>query len=478
MIPAFSSAFEVTVRKTLDTWYGAWYEQISGKVDTSAITEAETYLACRQTGIGVAGYNLRGEIGLLYNTYWDKKFHIKDTSRLAIVWKDVGFDSRLISVDIGDFYCSLGHGLILGMEPIKAMGRERYIEGIKIETKLPWIKLSEIYGTPYEIDRLQKNYKILNDTSDAIFGVNVSTNLLLREVFLISGRGMRLKTGDTLYTNLWGTDFEFNSQDWFSFYLELAKKSGWDRIDFEPQSGSGVYSSLDIYPYGINIQFINYNKLGIGDMAYRYNLMPILNRSGYSINNGRDEIGFQLNVNKAIGEVVFEGSYSEIDTKDTTEIEKDKKILEYYLGADFRNFNGSLKFLSLSGDVAPHFNKRRELDTELYSNFKNIEATFSMKKIEGVTFRDTIPFFDIGLTVGIPVFDILTVYSNYTRRSKEVIEESPGIEWYGIGIRAELDKVSFDSWYGKEKGGYVCSAGVCHYLTPFEGFKLKLNISL
>jgi hypothetical protein len=158
----------------------------------------------------------------------------------------------------------------------------------------------------------------------------------------------------------------------------------------------------------------------------------------------------------------------------------DKRILEYYLKAEYSDFYGSFKFLSLTGGIDTHFDTRKELECELNGNIRSIESNFYIRRTEATTWRDSIiPFVDIGISVQFPVFDISTIYFNYAHRSQEVIEEAPGKKWYGVGAKLEPSStVFFDIWAGKEKGGLVCSGGVCRWLFPFDGIKLKINISL
>ena len=176
-------------------------------------------------------------------------------------------------------------------------------------------------------------------------------------------------------------------------------------------------------------------------------------------------------------------SHSEVGNKDTTEA---KKILEYYLKAELMDFYGLLKFLSLDG-VDTHFKERREWTGEIYGSFKDIETTLSVQKVDatvtawttGDPIDSIIPFIDVGLSIEFPIYEIFAMFLDYTRRSKEVIEDAPGSEWYGIGVKIEpSSKVFFEVWGGKEKGGLVCSGGVCRWVSPFDGFKVSLNMTL
>ncbi len=487
IFPILASAVEFRARKTIDTEYGDWYASSGVKDDSGMVMEDKI-------SVGFSESNFRGGFEFLYTAKLNQEFGLKDTSLAVISWKDIGFESDKISATLGDFYYTLGQGLIIGMEPMDASGRDRRIEGIKIETKFPGFVMSEIWGVPWEIDRLQKNYNVLNDTSDVLFGFDVSTSLLSNYGISLSGRGLRIKMEDTLYTNLGGIDFEFRN-DWISWYLEVAQKAGWSRKfyrspkKYEEKNGRGIYSSLDAYigTYGFNLQFMNYDTLSVGGVGYRYNVMPTLNQSGYQIDEGqkitRNGIGFQITGEKAIGDLMLSISHSGITNKDTTEV---KKIIEYYLKAEFMDFYGLFKFLLLDG-VDTHFNKREDWKGEVHGNFKNIETTLSVQKVDATVTAWTtsgpidsiIPFIDIGLLVEFPIYDIFAMYLDYTCRSKEVLEDAPGKEWYGIGVKIEpSSKIFFEVWGGKVKGGLVCSGGVCRWVNPFDGFKLNINILL
>ncbi|MCK4307342.1 hypothetical protein KAW50_03835 [candidate division WOR-3 bacterium] len=482
ILPILASAVEFRAKKTIETEYGSWYNQYGIKEDSGTVVEDKI-------SVGFSESHFRGGFEFLYTAKLNQEFGLKNTALALISWKDIGFESDKISATLGDFYYTLGQGLIIGMEPMEASGRDRRIQGIKIETKLPWFKMSEIWGVPWEIDRLQKNYNVLNDTSDVLFGFDVSTSLLSNYGISLSGRGLRVEMEDTLYTNLGGIDFEFR-HNWISLYLEAAQRSGWmsrklhpSRKKYKEKSGWGIYSSLDTYigSYGFNLQFMNYDSLSVGGIGYRYNLLPTINQSGYQIDEGQkitcNGIGFQVTGEKTFGDLMLTLSHSDIGNKDTTEA---KRILEYYLKAELMDFYGLLKFLSLDG-VDTHFDKRREWTGEIYGSFKDIETTLSMQKVDVTAMAGDpiIPFMDIGLAIEFPIYEIFAMCLDYTRRSKEVIEDAPGTEWYGIGVKIEpSSKVFFEVWGGKEKGGLVCSGGVCRWVSPFDGFKVSLNMTL
>jgi len=387
-------------------------------------------------------------------------------SMQACYKKDVSVNLPWLSLMWGDFYYSLGQGLMLGLEPDELIERDRYLEGARLEVNSPWLKLSGIWGTPWNIDRYQKDYRIINDTSDVIFGFDVATKML-------GGRTLWLMMDDK-YTTLFGADVEF-SNDLFWWYLEMVQKLGWDRIAYEEQSGKGIYSNLSavLASYVLDFEFLYCDELAIGDISYRYNLLPTGNPGGYSINQGRDEIGLQLGVSKSVGSIWLNFSHSFIQTA-----KGGRKILTDYLTLEFTDLTFLLKRIVLDS-VDIHFAKREELEAEIsssyqFSHYHVVDSYLLMRRVD----TKDLWFLDIGTGVANTV-GFLTLYADYLWRSKEVLQESLDREWLGAGLKIELaDKLFLDVWKGKEKGGLICSGGICRYVAPFDGYKIKLTLSL
>jgi hypothetical protein len=70
----------------------------------------------------------------------------------------------------------------------------------------------------------------------------------------------------------------------------------------------------------------------------------------------------------------------------------------------------------------------------------------------------------------------LTLRYELTNNEYDVSEK---MDWFTIeaGIRI-FEKNTLVVSYGSEKGGQVCSNGVCRYLQPFEGFRFSLLINI
>jgi hypothetical protein len=215
-------AFDLRLSNTFDTWYGSFLlDHPPGKRDSGAVTEDILSVRAFQS-------NLRASLDLLHTSYWDQEFAIRDTAvtqLYTILWKQIELETPAISAALGDFYSTFGQGLILGMERDQQLQRERLIQGVRVEARSPWVEVSQIYGAPRVINRVQKKHEILNDTTDRLFGVNAVIPLLSRYGVLLSGCGLRLQMEDTVFANILGGGIELN-YPWVNWYLEVAQKSG------------------------------------------------------------------------------------------------------------------------------------------------------------------------------------------------------------------------------------------------------------
>ncbi|MBA7595212.1 hypothetical protein ES703_02173 [subsurface metagenome] len=88
---------------------------------------------------------------------------------------------------------------------------------------------------------------------------------------------------------------------------------------------------------------------------------------------------------------------------------------------------------------------------------------------------DTITFMDNAVSIDAGIFSYLTIAGRWEIRNKEVLLESEGTEWKVIELRWDIsDSHTLNIMAGSEKGGLICSGGVCRIEEPFEGIKINL----
>ena len=75
----------------------------------------------------------------------------------------------------------------------------------------------------------------------------------------------------------------------------------------------------------------------------------------------------------------------------------------------------------------------------------------------------------------IGIFSYLSLSGRWEIRDTEVLLESEGTEWKVAEIRWDISNDhTLHAFAGSEKGGLICTGGVCRIEEPFEGFKINL----
>lgn len=512
LFSVISQTIDVTskVNNNLEVW--GWKDTVITRVDTTVTkTVVDTLSVEDNLSLSVQWLYLSG---LFETLYLNGDIYVK---------KSISFDAPAVLVTLGDFYETFGSGIMLSMEPQPLKGYDRRINGFKAKEKLGWIELSEIYGTPWVIDRSQQKYSIVRigqaDTTDKLLGVNLSVPVpLMNTNFGLRGLGLRKQqeiTGGAFkkqYKTFAGWQVK-SSTSWMELDVEGAKKMVYDTT--EDVAGNGLYCNTKYYigSYIAGLQFIKYNNFG----NYLYHQLPTLNENEYSINEGMGEIGYQLSLQKSIGDFLGTISNSIISvSNDTGDTEgngmlewfpyvpyvspldfswEKKKILEMCFLGEYQDFTGSLKLLKMGDRVDAHYKNRSEIRGEVEGDIQSVKTHLSLIKNQGTPLfsnidRDhimDIVFYDAEIGVDVLIREGIMAYSTYMYRyAKDSLElakvqeteTSDGNYWYGVGIRVELiSKIMGEFWYGKQRGGLVCSGGVCRWVRPFEGFKVKLNIT-
>ncbi|MFA5033165.1 MAG: DUF6029 family protein [bacterium] len=410
--------------------------------------------------------------GFFETLYLDRKIYVK---------KRISFEAPSVSFLLGDFYQTYGNGLMLGMTAIESKGFERRINGAMASTKLGCVTVSEIYGTPWIIDRANQKYGITNDTLDKLGGVNLSVPISkIQTIFNIRGIGL-IKSlwagGPQSYMTLIGGEVKLNTS-WCEFNAEGLRKTNSDTLD---TLGYGGHLNTKIYLGSciVGMQGLYYEQLN----TYKYASLPTLNKNEYSINEGKDEWGYKFSLQKAFDELIANAYFSNTLTRLEKAPITDKRrgLLEGSADVEFKDINASFRMADFDSAIDIHYKNKQEIEGELIGEIKMFKAEVSLLKVTGTSLENsTVDFYDTGFGLDFFINEQFALYSTYTVRSKEAPEElkSPGKLWYGIGLKINVvDKVLGEIWYGNEKGGLVCSGGSCRWVEPYEGLKAKISIN-
>lgn len=252
--------------------------------------------------------------------------------------------------------------------------------------------------------------------------------------------------------------------------------------------------------------FLNYTYMESTDFKRVYFNPPSLMWQELEINNqfdtwaGRGKVSFaENNVTGAIYSVEAAGGKSLYNDDKYIGIYEPEDF--YFLGATFdKRFSqffvtAKLAFMDLKGETTGGGKTKREtifanlvlggniskfsakLNTDLYHKevrYRNLLEYSNYIEIRNILDMSWANMYFLALSGtysknNLPEFDGLSSLNTSDNRPKYY----PGIS---IGFKYKIVRIS--AFYGKEKGGKVCSQGQCRYIPDFTGFKSELEIDL
>lgn len=457
--------------------------------------------------------------GANYGEYWvwvdeqldtlNYKEHIEDKLKLSLMYGDIILrgvfflwnpslpnQDRLQYVDYsaqykkdpvgilyGRYYTTFGRGLVLNAFLDEDFKNDNSLFGTKAEVNYYKSQLTLLTGKPRSIFFEENTYKIKNDTTDQIRGIDFETKMIPRTT--LGGRYVRInRTTDITpkaFTELFGGSIGFGIGP-FESYVEYGRQWGSYPVVGGRRKGEGILftAGFALTGLGISFQYMNYDSIGFGGAGYRYNTPPTPIKSGIAVNQGIDERGFGVSVNATPTDLFnVEAAYNEIKTHD-----KDAGVIEIigkvtsYVSYDFEVVAGTERLIKdeIEADIG------RKTETKPYAevtyNFGPffIEAGYEHNFISS----DTSDYYEHAgsFSIGKPELFVLTL--RYERRNRVPEWLIPKL---GEETNWPLAELSLDLTHrhnlrirvGGEKGGLVCSGGVCRFEEPFKGVKVVLT---
>lgn len=412
---------------------------------------------------------------------------LPNQNRLQYIDYTIEYDKEPIDIVYGSYYATFGRGLVLNQFLDEDFRIDNSIYGAKGTFKIFNSKLTALFGKPRNIFFEENAYRIKNDTTDQIRGVNFETKLPLPDIVSLSlgGRYMRYNRRVDLtpraFSELFGGNLEISIGP-YQGYLEYARQLGCYPVLGGRLTGNAILftSNLTFAGLGISAQIMDYDSIGFGGGTYRYNEPPTPIKSGLSVNRGTDEFGYGLSLNYSPLDILnFEINYNDIKTHDKTQgiSEQIFKIKA--------NPNDELELL---GTIERTIKEKIELPINTKTEFKpSLEATYNFGDffIEGgyehdfIT-ADTSKYYDHALLVSVGKPELFQFTLRYERRNRTPDWLIPKLGTEKSWPMAELslditNKHNLRVRVGGEKGGLVCSGGVCRFEEPFKGIKVVLT---
>lgn len=409
-----------------------------------------------------------------------------------------------VSVLYGRYYETFGRGLCLNQFLDEDFNNDNSLFGLKAELKFYTSTLTLLTGAPRNIFFEELTYSVKNDTTDQIRGANLKTKIPLPKTAVkvnssFAGRYVRVNRESDMtpkaYTELFGGDYSLSVGPWQA-YVEYGRQWGTQPVVGGRLKGEGllVTTGLAFPGFGFSCQVMDYQDIGFGGSGYRYNEPPTPIKSGISVNRGIDEIGYGASlVVSPFDFVSLEIDHNKVSTHDTT-VSKFEQIVAFNddLGGVLEQIakvithpsytmeiTGAVERL-VKQDIEPPVEKKIELKphAELTYDF----GTFFIDLGYEHTFvtSDTSDYYDHAgsFSIGKPEMFVLSV--RYERRSRvpQWLEPKLGSEtsWPMVELTLDLThRHNLRVRVGAEKGGLVCSGGVCRFEEPFRGVKLVLT---
>jgi len=406
-------------------------------------------------------------------------------NRLQYIDYNAEYNNEPVDILFGRYYSTFGRGLVLNQFLDEDFKQDNSIFGFKGNFKYFNSNLTILVGQPRNIFFEENTYKIKNDTTDQIRGINFETRLIPK--ITLAGRyvrvNRRLDLTPKAFTEIFGGNVEIQIGP-YEGYLEYARQLGCYPVLGGRLTGRGLLfsSSLTLSGLGVSFQIMNYDSIGFGGAGHRYNEPPISIKSGVSVNRGTDEFGYGISVNYSpLDYLNIELNHNKINTHN-----KNQGVLEQIFKMK-ANPNDKLEFLvgmerQVKDKIELPIDKKTE--TKPY-----LDATYNFGQffIEGeyeINFNraDTSKYYNNALSVSVGKSERFSFTLRYEVRNRApdwlVALEKIGPEknWPLAELSLDLtSKHNLRIRVGAEKGGLVCSGGVCRFEEPFKGVKLVLT---
>jgi len=415
-------------------------------------------------------------MGKFYTGAWYEVAHVMSdgfgnyTSN-SLSQRYFGWEENGLTIHAGNFYQVFDRGLILNTFRDDEAGADLVLDGIQINWRKKYLDIDLLSATP--------------GIGDLPFGAKEMIRggrFKLKPVNQFHLGGAYVSYITDTRTNLNQVNARINI-DYLDGYVEYAKRNYQvpDPNDFTRKvnkTGDGTYGLITgYYSYFTgffeykNYKFLAYPEIGI------LNIPPAVNRQDRLLQSEAanyfmpitGERGYRGNLSISWSDFWgFETDYAKTYSRDSISV----YLYEYYFGirgnySEDNTFHTSLDLLE--------FSKRDETKSEFeieyqLTDYASIDLNAYMIIFEPIDSSEyTEKYLDITYTVA-PNFR-LSVGGSI---SDNDFSDSPKRKMAYIQVNYAYGNHDLTIFYGGERGGLVCSGGLCTYHPAFEGLKAEL----
>ncbi|MBD3401238.1 MAG: hypothetical protein GF399_13025 [Candidatus Coatesbacteria bacterium] len=472
------------------------YEGIFDAVEGEKIYGMQTFEDDLTANINVGNLVLGGTLRFWQPRYDDVLDYTREYKSELFKWY-VGYAGENVEGRYGTFYTTFGRGLTLHLydDPI-FYDVDTFLEGFYGHVNLDYVEVKALVGRgSYDFDAL---YEYTDDVRAVEVNVNPFFNWIELGGGLVSQEqqvGVDFISGEPISKPLLMPAGHLSViTDYADLYVEYAVSEGYELAgaEYETYEGEAIYASLVGY-LGRNSLLLEYKKY---DHFYNHwNSPPEVSFSTKPLDKsypGKDEEGYlaQLTVSPLVGLSVVGGYCDAWDT------EEEKTRTEY--GGEVRWSNWPWHFVGgawLHGESTEYFTpddpsyflyERDEWLPELEASYTfdfghslalhYTHQLITERTVQGDYYDETLEEQNPqgSLTYNWPELFSATIGGQVALGDLRVGEDRDywitGEVTFHLGPNHDLS-----IFYGNERGGLVCSGGVCREEPPFDGLRIKLE---
>lgn len=426
--------------------------------------------------------------------FWDPS---STTQKLQYLDYTIEYKKRPVDILYGTYYTVFGRGLALNTYYDEDFRQDNSLFGVKTEFDYMKSHLTLLTGNPRNIAFEQFNYSVENDTSDQIRGVDFFTKLIPRTT--VGGRYVRVNRADDMtpksFTELFGGNVGLVAGP-FDAYVEYAQLRGTRPVVGGRLQGYGlvVTTGLALPGLGISLQYVDYDSIGTGGFGYRYNEPPTPIASGISVNQGIDEIGYGVSLIYSPSDAMsFELQNNKISTHDdAVGTIEEVLVLNDTMNGVFEQIVRIITYPSYETEATGGVERTvkqgieasidRKTELKPYIEFTYdfgpyfVEAGYEHNFISS----DTSDYYEHAGMIAIGKPELFVLSLRYERRNRVpewlIPELGEATTWPLVELSLDIThRHNLRLRAGAEKGGLICSGGVCRFEPPFQGVKLVLS---
>ena len=390
--------------------------------------------------------------------------------------------SKDFTLDMGYIQKTAVSGLLLNETNDMQFKRFRYLKGISVAARTKYAEITLFTGKPRDFVFDGLSYVNSQDTADILRGVTVNKDgyTYHAEVGYIR-LNKRNMPDPYAFTEIFGGEVGIE-KDKYSVNFDFAGKQGVDYISYARTRGYGLFCTFELMPSSWNIlfQFAFYNSINLGN----YNLPPVPLKTEILPSSGKRDQGGSITFYYPLKNGSFEigaGGLYDLNEHNFINPGTGKAFQEAYMQFDFYTKNG------VSISIKPGYEQRLRIEPE-YTTLKSFyiqsDLDFSslfpvelFSRIDKYT-EDSISYGKFMLNTTFYISDRLNIQLLSEYATSKIARYDFEQLWPSVGFSLNIEGGYISLFYGKQRGGLVCSGGMCRITPKFNGLKLIFEKSI